>query len=95
MGNSGFYKYHKSIELREKQHLLFYQLQAEEISLDVFRNMMMKYYAQMDTSFLGYHTLLKNGLITDRKNALLSKYEFNLEAYTLDPFPIGYSKNKL
>lgn len=89
--NSSHIKFHKRTELREKQHLLFHDLSTDKINFNLFRIDMMKYYNQMDdTSFCCYHTLLKNGLITDKESALGSKYEFNLEAVALDPFPIDY-----
>lgn len=96
MGNASHVRYHQLTELREKQHLLFHELSTDEINFDTFRTEMMKHYDQMDSSsWCHYRTLLKNGHITDKKSALSSKYEFNLEAISLDPFPIGYFTNKL
>jgi len=86
MGNS-----HNHIKLREQQHILFYELTTDKINFNLFRINMIKLYNQMDpTLFLGYHTLLKNGFITNKESALRSKYEFNIEIVALDPFPIGH-----
>ena len=74
--------------VRESQHVLFDKLRNDEIDHIQFCAQMLICYGDMNMSrhdklFLGYNTLIRNGHIRNKEDAMSQKYEFTLEGYLL------------
>lgn len=94
MGNSASHvKYHKLSKLREKQHELFFDLQAKAIDFPEFKSRMILTYDAMRAVDPGIHcyyeTVLRNN-VRDAADALSRNNEFNADSFSVDPFPADH-----